>query len=159
MRERRRGGVLFEVMVALAIFVGAGSFVLGATRQALTALDRGGRETLAADLACSRLAELRAGVLALADLRDDQLDRVGSVDVEMLADEGWTIRSSTQRSAVEGAVLVEITVSSGSGGDRAGGEPDAVSFTIRGLVPVAPRRPAEPYEDDDLVRDLPEAAS
>ena len=57
-RAPSRGGILLEVLLSLALFVGAAAFALGATRGVIGSLDRARREALAVDLARAKLAEL-----------------------------------------------------------------------------------------------------
>ena len=59
----RRAGVLFEVIVALVLFVGAASFVLSANRSVFSTLERTRLQREATDLARTRLAELEAGLI------------------------------------------------------------------------------------------------
>jgi len=148
--RRARGSVLFEVVLAIALFVGTGAFVLGATRSAITTLDRARREARAADLATSRMAELAAGLVDLADLRNDRIEGVGTLDLAALDEAGWWIEGSTERSEVDGFVLVEVTAGHGADGD-------AVTFAIRQLVRIDRSEP-QPYPEDELVRDLPEGS-
>ena len=67
----RRAAVLLEVLVSLALFVGAASFVLTALHTSLSGLARAEEESFAVDLARSRLAELELGLVSMADLRDE----------------------------------------------------------------------------------------
>lgn len=76
----RRGGILLETLLAIALFAGAAAFTLGAARSAFTRLDQTRREQLALDLARATLAEIEAGLLSLADLRDGERGSVGSLD-------------------------------------------------------------------------------
>ena len=79
-RGRRRGGILLEVTLAIAIFAAAGSITLAATRSVFRSLDRSRRLLEAVDLARSRLSELEAGLIDLADLRSNDFLTLGSGD-------------------------------------------------------------------------------
>ena len=162
-RSSGRGAVLFEVLLALALFVGAAAFTLGALRSSLTALDRSRRESLAADLARSKMSELEAGLITVADLqgRERGLRRVGSV--ELAEDQSfatgapgsfWTIDVRTGMSEFSDLTLVELTVRETTTGeaDRSG-----VSCTLRQLVALR-GIDSEEYEADDLLRGLPEGS-
>ena len=65
-----RGGILFEIMLSIAIFAGAALFTLRAVSNALIAFDRSARRQQAMDVARSTLAELEVGLITIADLRD-----------------------------------------------------------------------------------------
>src|SRR5262245_36044128 len=66
-----RGGVLFEVMLSVALFAGAAAFTLAATRSVSITLERSQKQQQAVDLARTRLAELEAGLITLGDLRGE----------------------------------------------------------------------------------------
>ncbi|MCP3904423.1 MAG: hypothetical protein GY715_12415 [Planctomycetes bacterium] len=157
----RRGGILLEVLLSLALFVAAAAFALGATRSVVGTLDRSRREALAVDLARSRLAELEAGIVTLAELRDDAegLSRAGSVEAfGEEADDGgrrWEIDVTTERTEFTGLVLVELTVREAP--DEAVNDPSRiVECTLRQLVALR-EGDDEAWEADELLRDLPEA--
>ena len=160
----RRGAMMIELIVSVALFVGAAAFTLKATSGVLTALHRADREQEAIDLARTKLAELEAGIIGINDLRDGEITRAGSVD-DLAGDEGpapgrlvWRCEVSTQRSDFPGLSLVTLTVTespSWGQADRGANAPEAVRFTLRELVAL--RAPLEEtFEEDDLVQDLPE---
>jgi type II secretory pathway pseudopilin PulG len=81
----RRGGVLLELLLAIALFAAAASFTLSSLRAALDSVARAERRARAYDAAASRLAELDAGLIAVGDLGDDlevDADLLVSVEVE-----------------------------------------------------------------------------
>src|SRR5512145_1515697 len=120
---RRRGGILFEVMLAVALFGGAAAFTLGAVRSVLTTLDRTRRQQEAVDLARTKLAELEAGFISLAELSADSI-------------EGWALESKSNRSEFANLTLVELTVREQAPHGQA--PEQAVSFTLRQLVALRP---------------------
>jgi hypothetical protein len=130
--RQRRGGLLLEILLALALFLGAGAFVIAATRSAVRGVDRAGREAVALDLARSTMAELETGLTTLSDLRDaaDGLDRVGTVTLD---DARWLLDVQTEAAPFAGLTLVIITVREGAAPGAADVE-DGVSFTLRQLV-------------------------
>lgn len=84
-RIRRGGGVLLELLLAIALFAAAASFTLSSLRAALDSVARAERRARAYDAAASRLAELDAGLVAVGDLGDDlevDADLLVSVEVE-----------------------------------------------------------------------------
>ena len=153
-----RGGVLFEVLLSIALFVGAAAFAFSATRNVFSGLDRTYREQQAADLARSKLAELEAGLIGLGDLRGEPIRSVGSIESYVddewrdgAAAPRWIVEADTQRTEHTGLTLVEITVSETTDSDQ------AVAYTLRTLMRLRDTRDEE-YEEDDLLDDLPEPA-
>jgi hypothetical protein len=151
----RRGGVLFEVLLSIALFVGAAVFTLGTTRTVLVALDRAGREAVAIDLARAKMAELDAGLVTMSELREsvEGIDRVGSVELlDRAGDRGvaWELSVETERSEFAGLTLVEITVA--EPGDPE--DPDRVHATLRQLVALRDESDEE-YEEDEILLGLP----
>ena len=60
LRSRRRGGLLLETLIAIAIFVGVATFALGAVRDGILAAERAKLRIAAVDLASSRIAAVEA---------------------------------------------------------------------------------------------------
>ena len=158
-RHARRGGILLEVLLSLALFVGAATLALGASRSVLGAIDRSTRRALAADLARSKLAELELGLTTIAELREsaEGIDRVGSL--EQFGDPGaggasdvWIIDVVTTPSEYTGLTLVELTVSEEDAAGAASG--GGARHTLRQLVRLR-GEDADDYEIDDMLRDLP----
>jgi hypothetical protein len=103
----RRGGVLLELLLAIALFAAAASFTLSSLRAALDSVARAERRARAYDAAASRLAELDAGLIAVGDLGDDlevDADLLVSVEVEPSpASRSW-IRAAISKRNVSGRV-------------------------------------------------------
>ena len=76
----RRGALLLEVLLALALFLAVISLGFSAIETGQRAVGQGRREAQAVDLALSRLAELEAGILPWPELRDDPDQPLGSAD-------------------------------------------------------------------------------
>ncbi len=76
--RNRRGGVLLELLLAMALFVGGAILVLGAMRSAIDGARRTDLRARAMDLAQSRLAELDAGLVAIGDFDGGVDDEEGS---------------------------------------------------------------------------------
>jgi hypothetical protein len=149
---RRGGGILLEVLVSLALFVGAATFTLGATRHAIDGIERMRRRAEAVDLARAKLAELEAGLVSLADLRDaaDGVDRVGSLDSR--EDPVWLVDVTTGRTEFTGLTLVELTIVEVDDPDAPAA--DQVSVTLRQLMALRDGA-AGAFEEDEMLRDLP----
>jgi hypothetical protein len=152
-----------EVILAMALFIGAGAFALGASKQALATLDRNRRTLAALDLARSKLAELEAGLISLEELRTGDVDEVGTVSLqdENEADSTgplsqWTFDIKTQRSEFRGLTLVQLTVSERTdSGDVAPVNESPISVSLRQLMPLRDPDAAD-YEVDDLIEGLPQ---
>ncbi len=161
--SRRRGAILLETVIALALFIGAASFTIGALRNTLNGLDRAEREAIALDLARSKLAELEAGLIELADLRDGEaaFDQIGSIDYQEANADGpfladtWELEIHTERSEFTGLSLVTITVREFDDGDP---ETAEIGVTLRQLMAVVDEEAGE-YEEDEMLEGLPEEPS
>ncbi|MAD20018.1 MAG: hypothetical protein CMJ52_07380 [Planctomycetaceae bacterium] len=60
----RRGGLLLETLVAMAIFIGVATFSLAAVRDGIAAAERARLRLVAVGLASSRVAEVEAGIVS-----------------------------------------------------------------------------------------------
>lgn len=114
----RRGAILFELLVAMAIFIAAAALTLGAVRNGYESMRRAHQRQLAVDLARSKLAELEAGLISIAQLQSGAFDRIGSIDLmesasDLLRDDDltqWNFEVITQPTSYPGLTLVEIRV-------------------------------------------------
>jgi hypothetical protein len=156
--------MLLEVMLALALFVGAASFCLAATRSLFGAMERIDRQQRLVDLARSKLAELEAGQITLGELRGEWAGDIGSrlEDDDLEAEVTgpiWEIEVETTRSEFRGLSLVELTVREITEEAGLDGEGDGVaaSFTLRQLMALR-EADAEAYEADEMLEGLPEVA-
>ena len=88
-RIRRGGGILLELLLAIALFALAAAFTMSAMRSAIDGIRRTELRARAFDLAATRLAELDAGLVAASDLGEDRPREDGlSVKVEILPASG-----------------------------------------------------------------------
>jgi hypothetical protein len=153
--------MLLEVVLSVALFVGAASFTLAATSSLFGALERIDRRQHVIDLARSKMAELEAGQVTLGELRGEWSGAVGSrlksddLDVEP-SGPTWEIDVETSRTEFPGLSLVELTVSEITEEvDPDGGAPAGISFTLRQLMALR-EIDTEVYETDELLEGLPE---
>ena len=112
-RSRRGGGILLELLLAIALFAAAASFTTSAMRSALDGIRRTELRARAFDLAATRLAELDAGLVAASDLGEDRPRADGlSVRVEILpgAGEGLSRARATVRDVGDAVEGVEPTI-------------------------------------------------
>lgn len=145
----RRGGILFEVVLAVALFAGAAAFTLAAVRSVFTGLDQTKRQQEAVDLARSKLAELEAGLINLADLRGGTTTAAASSsDPGRVRAREWTFDIKTSRTRFTDLSLVELTVR-----QAAPGELNPATCTLRQLMTLR-ETDAEPYELDELIEGL-----
>jgi hypothetical protein len=143
-RKKRCGGILFEAMLALALFAGAAAFTLGAVRSVFDSFGVMRRRQEAVDLARTKIAELEAGIISLTDLRSGMVERDrGESGL------GWTFELKTHRTAFTGLTLIELTVLEDQGMGVHSVSSNAVSFTLRQLVALREDQAPE-YEQDEL---------
>jgi len=77
----RRGGVLLELLISIAIFATVAGFALSAMRSALDGVRRAELRARAEDLAASRLAELDAALVSAGELGDPDAAEKGPPDL------------------------------------------------------------------------------
>ncbi len=157
---KRRGVLLLEVLLSIALFAGASAFALGAARSVFDALDRTKRQQEALDIARSKMAELEAGFITVRDLRSQWTGEIGSYEPDLDFDAPgsgfrWTIEVETSPSELGGLNLVELTVTELTDQTSDDGGFVPMSFTLRQLMP--PREAeVEAYREDELLEGLPE---
>lgn len=139
----RTGGILLETMLALAVFVAAGSLVLGVMTDCTRAIARAERLASAVDCARSLMAEFEAGLRSMGDLAGGDLEEVPPPW------EDFRVEARTRRSDFEGLVLAEIGVFER---DAAAGETRAI-FSLRQLLPSR-GVDVDALEDSDSFEDL-----
>jgi type II secretory pathway pseudopilin PulG len=125
------GGILLELLLAIALFVGGAVLVLGAMRSAVDGARRADLRARAMDLAQSRIAELDAGLIAVGDLDGDELAGDDLAGDDLGSSDGATARGSDSDLAVslellplgtgERVVLARATVRARDGGDDGSG--------------------------------------
>ena len=160
-----RGWVLFEMMVALTIFIFMAVAVLGAVNQGLMSAERTRDASKAADLARSTMAKLEAGLGTVQNLAgpvpawEPTLDADSGADVpfdesapsgfseEPPVDSLWEVEIETLPSEFPGLTHVTVTavrrVSELS-------ERVAASYTLHQLVRLAPETEDSVGELDDI---------
>ena len=111
--RRRRGGLLLETLIALAILVMVGLFALAGARDGLSAAERSARRAAAVELAATRLAEIEAGLVSLDDVGDLaaislEEDDLGFEDESSVWPFSLEVESAP--SAFEGLSRVEVVV-------------------------------------------------
>jgi type II secretory pathway pseudopilin PulG len=114
----RRGAVLLELMVSVAIFAVAGLTILATVRQGMNAVERARVLERGADLARTAMSELEAGLIAPESLS-------GPVDEDGL----WELDVTVDPSEFEGLRVVTVAALQ----VRATGEPRTV-FELTQLV-------------------------
>ncbi|MFM7052209.1 MAG: hypothetical protein ACKOYN_08770 [Planctomycetota bacterium] len=107
----RRGGILLELLLAIALFAAAASFTMSALRSATDGVRRADLRARAADLAESRLAEVDAGLLSAGELGDEQPSESDSelaVSIEVI--DGGASTLARVRATVRDATATDRTV-------------------------------------------------
>ncbi len=151
---RQAGGILLEVLISLALFVGAALAILRATSQASDSIDRAAILQRAVDLATTRMSELEIGLVTEGDLRSDELQpraEFGAFEFAP-AERRLRIEASTERAPWEGLTLVELRVLDSEqiavdGGAR-------TIFTLRRLLRLR-EGAVDAYEFDEMMEGLP----
>lgn len=116
----RRGSVLLEILLSIALFAGAAVFTLMALRNALAGTQRAAVRMRAVDVAASRMAEIERGIET-------------EVDGSPADPDGLRIVVETEPSAFPGLVLTTVRVLGPAGEGTAGGEEREI-FALRQLV-------------------------
>jgi len=144
--------MLLEVMLALALFIGAGAAVLSIVGQSVGSLKATRERQHAVDLARSAMAELEAGIKSAEVLNgpvmrwQEQGEEAGSDGAS--GDSGWELHVETQPTSFAGLSLVTITAVR-SGHDENG--PGA--FTLRQLVRLFAGDESGVGEKDEITKE------
>ena len=120
----RRGALLLETLLALALFVAAGGYTLLVMRDGISSTLRSQRQVAAIDLAASRLAAIEAGLVSMSSQED--------LGEELSEDNLMRVEVTLSSSAWEGLTLVEVRVLDAS--DETTDEP-IVLAQVASLVP------------------------
>ncbi len=158
-RAARPGALLLEAMLALAIFVMAGSAVLALVSGSRQSMDRVALDRHAADLARSAMAKIEAGVESAqslngpvkpwsADPEGEIVFQVGGEDPSK-RESGWELRIETERSQFTGLTKVSVTAWK----RRGTGDEIAASYTLRQLVRLSGKGADEIGAQDELVEE------
>ncbi|MFM1867964.1 MAG: hypothetical protein RL591_1372 [Planctomycetota bacterium] len=115
--RRRRGGILLELLLAIALFVGGAVLVLGAMRSAVDGARRADLRARAMDLAQSRIAELDAGLIAIGDLDGGELAESDGVSAGGAQSDLSVSMELVPLGSGERIVLARATVRARDGGD------------------------------------------
>lgn len=177
----RRAGVLLETLVALAVFVTVGAFILAASRGSLGAARVAGLESRGADLAASALAAIEAGLVPVSALSGgDRLlvamgfEEPGAASDFFDAETGsWTLEVEQEPAGIGDLTLIAVTAvwteagadafvgvgpetagDAGANDAGAGFNDGTVRVTVRGLVSLADVERWAP-EEDELLEGLP----
>jgi type II secretion system protein I len=102
----RRGSILLEVLLAIAVFVFAGVVILGVMQETVAAGGRAERRALAMDMARTRMAELESGVEEDASAEADSDASRAPADPRR----GLRVESRTEPSEFEGLELAVVEV-------------------------------------------------
>lgn len=119
---RRAGGVLLEVVLALAILVVVGSFTLATASDATRATFVASQRAEAIDLAASLLAEYRMGLRSLRDVGE-----ASPLEADDARGERFDVRVERSESSHPGFALLEVRVA-------ASGDDDGLGIELASLV-------------------------
>jgi hypothetical protein len=143
----RRGAMLLEVLVSLAIVVGVSAFALQAVGDSEQAIDRADRRRRCWDVTASVASMLDAGLLGVGDLRGQTIPEVDGLPLDDGAAIPLEMQATTERTQWGGIVLLTLTVS------EAEESVNPIQATLRQLVLLREHR-AEELKEDDLLEGL-----
>lgn len=153
MSGRRRGAILLEILISLALFVTAGSIILVSSTSMSAALVRSRDRQIAADLAGTKMAELEAGLTTAERLNDSFVDMAlisesDSVRFESAAAQPrrWRVVVETEPSRFRS--LTNVTIRIFDAASRAGRETELA--VLHQLVRLSTAAPDE-FESDPLL--------
>jgi len=152
--RRRRGAMLLEILMALSLFVTAGSIILVSTTSMTAALGRSRDQQIATDLAVSMMAQLEAGLTTAERLHDtlvdvDLLSTDNSARLEAMSGQPkrWRIVVETEQSRFSPLTNVTIRIFDARGA-RAGDETELA--VVHQLVRLNASSPDE-FESDPML--------
>lgn len=170
----KRGAMLFEVMVALAILLMASMTLSGIVMQSVTSMDRTRKSMQACDLARSTMAQIEAGLVDPTSISgpatrwdvsmflptvdvggqggDDDLEPGGARGVPIAGSPVaggpvWTLEVDTEPTEFAGLYMVTVTASLASG--RA--EAAEAWYTLRQVVRLGSEPADVAGEEDELM--------
>jgi len=154
---RRRGALLLEVAIAVALFALAGLAILAMLRDASASLRREGERLKAIDLASSALASIEAGV-ATPDSLDGPVPAWteegagGEFEDRPPEPTGWSLEIDTERALFDGLSIVTVHVLR-QASPGAQGEEEEV-YRLRRLVRTGRTLADEQAPEDELLREI-----
>lgn len=159
--RNRRGGLLLEVMVALAIFIAAALTILGAVGDASESLESSRLKQRATDLARSAIAKIEAGIETAETLngpvpewRDEEASSAAFED-ELPPPSGWELAVVTTPFGAGDLTMVEVTaVKRLEGSGRT-----VASATLRQLVRLSAAVPDQVGAVDEVTREAARGAA
>lgn len=153
----RRGGLLIEMIVAIALFVGAGLVVAGSMRDGVRASLRAIERERATDIASSAFALVEAGIATIDEINGpvpeyEDPDASGNFADLLPPPSGWVIEAETDRSSFGDLTMLTVTASrTGPGGQP---DPTSPSVSVRGLVHVARAIEDAELRESELGREI-----
>lgn len=152
----RRGGILLECFIGLAIFIACATMIFRVVAQAMDAQERTSRLEYAADLARSAMAKIEAGVAtpetlqgAVPRWRDE---RDGTFD-ERQEETLWRLDIEVEPSAFDALSTVRVRAFMELESGREVGSFELVQLVNLSTVPVT-----EPAEEDPILKAAEEGA-
>ncbi|MEO1130246.1 MAG: hypothetical protein AAFX05_11145 [Planctomycetota bacterium] len=155
---RRRGALLLEAGLAVALFAMAGLAILGMLRNAAAGLAAERERLHAVDLATSALAAIEAGI-ETAESLDGEVprwtDEQASTGFEDRPPEpsGWLLEIETDESVYDGLTVVTVhVVRTGALGQA----PQAPTYALTRLLRLGRVQADDEAPVDDLLREIEE---
>jgi Tfp pilus assembly protein PilV len=128
----RRGAILLEVLLALALLIAAGLTILGLVSQASASVERARDRALAIDLARSAMAEIEAGIANPETMSGPVEDQASDDATSGAPGPGaWGLEVETEPSQFAGLSIVRVRAIRYA---SAGSDVEDTSATLRQLV-------------------------
>ena len=106
----RRGALLLEVLVALAIVVGVGAFSLRAVSDAQSAMERADQRRRCNDAAVAVVRLAQAGMVGIGDLRSESLPELLEQSVFAGEADAVELVVETEQTVEPGLMLLIVSV-------------------------------------------------
>ncbi len=150
--RRRRGSMLLEVMLALAIFIMAGTAILNIVGGTMDGMNRMKLSRQAADLARSAMAKIEAGIETPQTLNGPVKPWAaedGDTNAAEPAQAGgaWELQIDTDQTQFRGLTKVTIKAVKHEGGNS---DRLAAAYTLRQLVRLSGKGDDKVGEEDSL---------
>lgn len=149
----RRGALLLELVISLAILVGAGLAVLSMLSQGVRSAKEASEHLKAIDLAMSALAQIEAGIAEPESLngpvpewKDEQATTGAAFDESIPEPSGWSLEIETSRAGHADLTIVTVRAVR----DR----PNGARFTASQFIRFDALDPSDENPENAVLREL-----
>jgi hypothetical protein len=157
-RARRRGALLMEVLISIAIFTMSGLVILGISMRIRDRLVDTQRQQQAVDLARSVVSHLEAGLATVRNVDEVVMDELGLDPETSLEPPPWQVEIETEPSSFTGLTVVTVIVresieqSLGAGGlpTTSAGDVGPEAYRLVQLLDLGEAEEPDEFEVDPL---------